>query len=69
MVSDKDRRHADLMAAFFSQLGVAFIAGGVLQLMLLVDRPPSATAMLFMIGLGLHGIAHILVERSHGGDQ
>lgn len=30
MVSEKDRRHADLMAGFFSNLGVAYVAGAVL---------------------------------------
>ena len=34
MISEKDKRHADLLAAFFSQLGMAFVAGGMLQLAL-----------------------------------
>jgi hypothetical protein len=54
------------MAGFFSQLGVAFAAGGFLQIMLIEDASAAASAVLFMIGLALHGVAHILVERSHG---
>ncbi len=63
---EKDRRHADLMAGFFSQLGVAFVAGSVLQLILIDEAPHAASSTLLMIGFALHGIAHILVERSHG---
>ena len=56
---EKDRRHADLMAGFFSQLGVAFVAGGFLQIILIDDLGSASSSVLFMVGLALHGIAHI----------
>ena len=65
MTSEKNRRHADLMAAFFSQLGMAFVAGGFLQLALSVgDSRSAAAGLIFMIGFALHGVAHTIVERS-----
>ncbi len=66
MISEKDRKHAELMAAFFSQLGVAFVAGAFLQIILGSGDSGAAASTLFMVGLALHGIAHILIERSHG---
>lgn len=66
---DKDRRHAELMAGFFSQLGVAFVAGAFLQIFLVRDGSSAAASTLFMAGLALHGIAHILIERSYGASE
>jgi hypothetical protein len=66
VTSDKDRRHADLMAAFLSNLAVAYIAGAVLQIILPVLAEPSATATMFMVGLLLYGVSHIVVERAYG---
>ncbi|MBL8548885.1 MAG: hypothetical protein JNJ73_02790 [Hyphomonadaceae bacterium] len=63
---DADRKHADLAAGFLSQLGVAFVAGAFLQLVLTdLDKPASA-ALLFMTGLLLHGVSHITIETVHG---
>jgi hypothetical protein len=49
-----------LRASFFNQLGVAFVAGAALQIFLTELNYPAATAVLFMAGFALHGVAHIL---------
>jgi hypothetical protein len=64
-VSDKDRRHADLMAGFCSNLGVAYIAGAALQLILPTTAEPGATASLLLTGLYFYGAAHIVIERAY----
>lgn len=64
MTTEKDRRHADLMAQFFSQLGMAFVAGGFLQLAFGEHSQGAASGIIFMIGLALHGVAHVVIERS-----
>lgn len=64
MITEKDRRHADLMAGFFSQLGMAFVAGGFLQLAFGATSQAAAAGIIFMICLVLHGVAHVVVEGS-----
>jgi hypothetical protein len=58
----KDRRHAELAASFLSNLGVAYVAGAALQMILPALAEPAATATLFMVD----GVGHIVVERSYG---
>jgi len=49
-VSEKDKKHAELMAGFFSQLGVAFVAGAFLQIVFVSGGSPAAASTLFMAG-------------------
>jgi hypothetical protein len=69
MISDKDKRHADLMAGFCSNLGVAYVAGAALQLILPGPTEPAATGTLFMAGLLIYGAGHIVIERSYGASR
>ena len=64
MITEKDRRHADLVAAFLSQLGMAFVAGGFLQLAFGEGSHAAPAGIIFMIGFALHETSHIVVERS-----
>ena len=64
--SEKDKRHADLLATFVSNLAVAFVAGAFLQALLPDLQEPARTAMLLVTGFALLGVSHIVIERSYG---
>jgi hypothetical protein len=65
MVTEKDKRHAELSAAFFGQLAVAFVAGAFFQVFLPEWASPGRIAFMLMTGLFLYGVSHIILELAY----
>ncbi|HYD88258.1 MAG TPA: hypothetical protein VEA80_12330 [Vitreimonas sp.] len=62
MITEKDRRHAELSAGFFSQLAVALVAGAFLQMFLPELGSPAGVAAMLMTGLFVYGVSHVIVD-------
>ena len=69
MTTDAGRRHANLLANFFSQLAVAFVAGAFLQVLLPETLHSARTATLLMTGFALLGTSHIVIEGAFGAEH
>jgi len=62
VITERDRKHAELSASFFSQLAVALVAGAFLQIFLPELGSPSAVAAMLLTGFFLYGAAHIILD-------
>jgi hypothetical protein len=62
VITERDRKHAELSAGFFSQLAVALVAGAFLQMLLPEFGSPAGVAAMLMTGLFVYGVAHVILD-------
>ncbi|MGD9981347.1 MAG: hypothetical protein AB7H66_17095 [Hyphomonadaceae bacterium] len=62
MITERDRRHAELPAGFFSQIAVALIAGVFIQIFLPEFGSSSSVAVMLVTGIFFYGAAHVILD-------
>jgi len=65
MPTERDRKHAELLAGFLSNLAVASIAGAMLQIILFEAPRAAASMALLLIGVLVYGVAHVALHRAY----